>query len=211
MRLENPILLNPSHTFSDEELGLLTDTDFFRTKQAIDSKVLEQLNTIQAHLQPKVLEMKPLWPQFVDWQRGKITRGNHYKGLPYWVLDYPSGFGSEDWCTLRTLCLWGHGYSQHILLKGQPLAQCKAHFIENQGRLESQHWKLHIDTDIWQWENREEFLAETSSYSDTAWQSQILAVNVLKLSRFWAFEQFDRLQELANEALPWMVSDSISD
>ena len=48
----------------------------------------------------------------------KISRGEHYRGLPWVMLDYPRAFGKADVLAIRTMFWWGHEFSVTLHLKG---------------------------------------------------------------------------------------------
>jgi hypothetical protein len=48
----------------------------------------------------------------------KISRGEHYRGLPWVMLDCPRAFGKEDVLAIRTMFWWGHTFSVTLHLKG---------------------------------------------------------------------------------------------
>lgn len=104
--------------FSTEEETLLLQADWLLTKNRILGKVdfffgeladsLQQLFSATPHpaLPPAILGTP------------KISRGEHYGGLPYRVLDFPRYFEQENVLAWRTVFWWGQFFSITVHLKG---------------------------------------------------------------------------------------------
>lgn len=116
-------------TFSKHELVCLQDTDFLLTKRAIDNKVQTLLLKLASELANE-LSALPFAPV-----RTKISRGENYRGLPYWVLDYPASFSKDGVFAYRTICRWGYEFSFTLHLSGIYLAEHKAALIANYDKL----------------------------------------------------------------------------
>lgn len=62
------------------------------------------------------------FPERVFLKSGKISRGEQYLGLPYWVLDFPRKFEKESTFAFRTIVWWGNEISCFLHLAGEDLA-----------------------------------------------------------------------------------------
>lgn len=49
----------------------------------------------------------------------KIARGENYRGLPYWVCDFPAHMGREHIWAFRLVVWWGNHISFNLILKGR--------------------------------------------------------------------------------------------
>jgi len=138
-------------TFSKHELVCLQDTDFLLTKRAIDHKVQTLLLKLASELanEPSALPLAPV--------RTKISRGENYRGLPYWVLDYSAIFTQENTFAYRTICRWGHEFSFTLHLAGAFLDDHKAALIASYDKLaltpglclciNTTQWEHHFEQD----------------------------------------------------------------
>lgn len=100
-------------TFSRHELVCLHDTDFLLTKRAVGEKMQTLLVGLALALadEPQARALPPI--------RTKVSKGENYRGLPYWVLDYPAIFSGDDVMAYRTICRWGHEFSFTLQLAGK--------------------------------------------------------------------------------------------
>ncbi len=133
-------------TFSEHELVCLQDTDFLLTKRTINEKVQTLLLKLASELanEPQVMPLPPI--------RTKVSKGDNYRGLPYWVLDYPASFVKDDVFAYRTICRWGHEFSFTLHLAGAPLQQHKPALILNFNQLANVPG-LYLCTNTYQWEH----------------------------------------------------------
>jgi hypothetical protein len=103
--------------FSEEESEVVKNTDLILTKNRIISKVCDLFGQLAA-------EMEEEWAQHsfpfktLD-NRAKISKGEHFKGLPYVVLDFPREFSKDRMLAIRILFWWGHYFSVTLQLKGE--------------------------------------------------------------------------------------------
>ena len=49
---------------------------------------------------------------------GKITKGDHYNGFPYMLLDYPNHFSKNEIVAVRNLISFGNGFYSTMHLRG---------------------------------------------------------------------------------------------
>ncbi len=138
-------------TFSKHELVCLQDTDFLLTKRAINEKVQTLLLKLASELadEPHALPLPPI--------RTKVSKGENYRGLPYWVLDYPASFAKDDVFAYRTICRWGHEFSFTLHLAGAFLDDHKAALIASYDKLaatpgvylciNTTQWEHHFEQD----------------------------------------------------------------
>jgi hypothetical protein len=118
---------------SPEEIRLVTDPAWILTKNSVMGKVVAMMAALSE-------AYKEIWAERpggggVDgampgqgydneiaaaFTAGpKISRGEHYRGLPWVMLDYPRAFGREDVLAIRTMFWWGHTFSVTLHLKGR--------------------------------------------------------------------------------------------
>jgi hypothetical protein len=129
---------------SKEELALVTDADLILTKNRIIQKVYDLFGDLSedfkiagSSLDPEILSVPP-----------KISRGEHYLGLPWVMLDYPRKFSQTDVFGIRSFFWWGNFFSITLQLQGK-YQQLYAASIEKQ-MVNEKDWWLGNGDDAWQ-------------------------------------------------------------
>ncbi len=125
--------------FTQEELALLSDQSFLRTK----AKVLAKMQLLMAETRELLRTQLPLnqFPQALQLSPGKISKGENYRQLPYLVLDYPATFQQQDICAFRTMFWWGHFFSCTVVLQGWYRHQLTDHLLA--------HLDTLVDAGLW--------------------------------------------------------------
>jgi hypothetical protein len=134
--------------------------------------------------------------------RIKVSKGENYRGLPYWVLDYPAHFNQADVFAYRSICHWGHGFSFTLHLAGQYLLQHKEALLANYGLLYNQPslylcvntspWEHHFEKDNYQLFN--EVVLDAA-----AWEAFMDEREFVKLAFNLPLEEWDNVVERGEE------------
>ncbi|MBC7866779.1 MAG: hypothetical protein H7X88_04515 [Gloeobacteraceae cyanobacterium ES-bin-316] len=103
---------------SEQELKIVTDTNWVLTKQEIIKKVYALFNEQVAVIGKILTEKKSGYPVKLTTTLPKISKGENYRSLPYVILDYPGIFGRENIFALRTMFWWGNFFSITLHLSG---------------------------------------------------------------------------------------------
>lgn len=100
---------------NDSEFEQVYDAVWLLKKRTIASKIQDKLSETHDALRtikhPDVLD-----PYFKN--SGKISKGENYKGLPYYVLDYPRVFSKKELFAFRIIVWWGHYIIFTIISEG---------------------------------------------------------------------------------------------
>ncbi len=101
---------------SEEEMQLVTNSDWILTKQGIIHKLALLFGELsQAELNTwKIAEIPGPHTSLPP----KISKGEQYESLPYMVLDYPRIFSKENIFAIRQFFWWGNYFSVTLHLKG---------------------------------------------------------------------------------------------
>jgi len=105
-------------TLSAKELNLVCNTDVILTKQAIIQKVNQLLGETAEAWQQQLSDLEHRLPPAMIVNPPKIAKGEHYKGLPYVILDYPRCFTKDNTAAIRLLFWWGNFFSINLHLSG---------------------------------------------------------------------------------------------
>ncbi len=114
---------------SKEELDILGDSSFLLLKNSLNEKIIKLLGEIEAELRPSVEAHSFLYPADTYLKSGKISKGEQYQGLPYFMLDYPRKFTREEIFAFRTMLWWGNHFSCTLHLEGDTLLSKKDHIV----------------------------------------------------------------------------------
>ena len=107
---------------TDEELEILKDNHFLKVKNELSSKVIMHLSEIERALHSEIEKTNFNYPDETFIKAGKISKGEQYQGLPYFILDYPRLFKQNEVFSFRTMLWWGNHFSCTLHLSG-PLLQ----------------------------------------------------------------------------------------
>ncbi|WP_258104482.1 hypothetical protein [Marinoscillum sp. MHG1-6] len=137
-----------------EELDILSDTRFLMLKESLAKKVISRLAGIEHEIKIQLKESAFNFPENALIQAGKISRGENYNGLPYFVLDFPRLFTQKSIFTFRTMLWWGNEFSCTMHLSGDALSmineQCLTQIKEQQDLyfcVNRSPWEYHFGKD----------------------------------------------------------------
>lgn len=112
--------MNPAKIrLSEEEAALIQNAQIILTKNLALQKMKGLLEGLVAGQEDLLRQYGHHLPADVRSVPPKVSRGEHYQGLPYLVLDHPRYFGKEQVFAIRTLFWWGHYFSVTLHLSGQ--------------------------------------------------------------------------------------------
>ena len=85
-----------STTFNSDELSFISSTDWFLQKNSVSVKTSELLHHT-------ALKLKHHLGPTLNPHSFKVSKGENYKGFPYFVLDIPKITSVEEMATLRII------------------------------------------------------------------------------------------------------------
>jgi hypothetical protein len=142
-------------TFSDEELSLLADAQFFRKKAAISAKLRSLLEATEAALKNELAGTALIAPSGFNPAHRQLVKGEHLEDFPYQYLDCPKHFDGGNTFTFRTLVWWGHHVICALLLEGSELKQHKQRIVERFHQLAGKGLELSLAPTLWEWKRGE--------------------------------------------------------
>ncbi|MEL6558188.1 MAG: hypothetical protein AAFQ94_08395 [Bacteroidota bacterium] len=103
----------------DEE-EVLFDVNFLQKKRIISEKIFDSLTEFQRSVKQKLSALPTTHHiSAVTKKDPKISRGENYGGLPYFILDYPREFDIQNTFAIRSMVYWGHFYSFTLQTSGE--------------------------------------------------------------------------------------------
>ena len=139
---------------SKEEQQVLGDKRFFIIKAILNEKLDQTFSSMKATWMEET-EKWPLPGITVDITRGKIFRGENYKGFPYTLMDYPRAFSKTGVFAVRTMCWWGNEFSFTLHLQGAGLIPYAERLEERLAQLNGTDVWCSVAADPWQYEFHE--------------------------------------------------------
>ncbi len=140
----------PKILLSKKEIQLLREESFFRQKKIITGKIFDLLAESVQHIQSVKDFQKISFPPRTDSERGKITRGENYLGLPFLILDFPRLFSEQNFFAFRTMIWWGNHVSCTLVISGNEGKKAAARMIFNSSKLKKQGVYLCVSESPWQ-------------------------------------------------------------
>lgn len=112
------LCLDQMVSISGQQLELLKDTGFLLEKRRISQSIIKLLGTTENQLKETINQAEFEFPNGTLITAGKISKGENYQGLPYFVLDFPRLFQKNHVFAYRIMVWWGHEISFTLHLEG---------------------------------------------------------------------------------------------
>src|SRR5438093_5587626 len=174
--------------FTPDELTLLRDTQFFRAKARIMTKMTAVLEGVYESLQRELAGVALLSPEGFNPKSHQFVKGEHLEDFPYQYLDYFKHFQGEDKFTFRTLLWWGHHIVFALILEGMHLTQYKKNLMNRYGDVADHGLALCLGGTPWEWKRGEGYTM------DLTWErkNELMALldrrSFVKVARFVPFD-----------------------
>lgn len=179
--------MNPANLqFSPEESALLQAPGWILMKNDILGKIDAFLGALGNDLQVQLNREFPEPMQAFLQLPPKLSRGEHYQGLPYRVMDFPRWFTREAVFAWRTLFWWGHFISATIHLSGPHLATYAPPIIRRLSASPELSFHIALEGDEWNHDPRSAPLI--SSREPRYWLEQIQRASFCKFTRIIPIE-----------------------
>jgi len=180
--------MSSSFSFSDEEIALLADAQFFRKKAKITEKIRGQINATREALKVELSQSMLLTPPEFDAACLQVVKGEHLEEFPYQYLDYPKHFHVKEKCTFRTLFWWGHHVACAWILEGSLMKQYKTRLVDRFHSIAGQGLDLSIAPTLWEWKRGEGYTLPITHDRKAQIAAVISERSFLKIVRFIALD-----------------------
>jgi hypothetical protein len=142
--------MHPDFYLTPDESALVENSAWLLTKHRVIGKVYGVFGALSEAYSGHLEEYAEFIPKEVRSVSPKIYKGEHYRQLPYVMLDQPRFFQRDDMFAIRTFFWWGNSFSIHLLLGGKYKMMFEKKLQSNleTGRLES--WYVGISENPWQ-------------------------------------------------------------
>lgn len=113
----------------------------------------------------------------------KISRGEQYLGLPYFVLDYPRQFDAVNIFAIRTLFWWGHEFSSTLHLAGNYKQELQEQIASAYAMLAKHRYFVGVNEDPWQHHFGEDNYLPVYEMDEATFRNYCFAFDHLKLAK----------------------------
>ena len=134
----------------------------------------------------------------MDVKLGKISRGENYKTYPYRVLDFPRAFHHKDIFTYRTVILWGHHCSFHLILAGKYKKRFEGRIIARSKDLPDT-LLLSCQSSPWEWELNERDYLQARGMQDPKIAKAVASSDFLKVTYFLPLTRYQEIPTIGRE------------
>jgi hypothetical protein len=174
------------------EYEVLADREFLYAKRQIHHKVMSSLRAAESPIREEFRHSSFSFPPDLLKKAGKISHGENYLNLPYWVLDYPRKFLKNDTFAFRTMVWWGHEISCTLHISGSQL-----HQLEYSNLMSDFYFCIHHTP--WEYHFAADNYLPARELSDDIIHKHLTANGFVKIARKWPLDQLYELPSLAGK------------
>lgn len=185
---------------SQKEMELVTDTDLILTKNSVLQKVLELLGNVTSRQRIHLQGSSQQLPAEVLGSSPKISKGENYKGLPYYVLDFPRFFDKEDIFAVRTMFWWGHFFSVTLHLSGRYKKMYEERIMASFEQLQKDEFYYCINDGAWEHHFEESNYTLLQTIPLPALEEGIRKRSFIKLAQKFSLLQWNEAEDLLTES-----------
>lgn len=135
----------------------------------------------------------------------KISKGENYKGLPYFVLDYPRHFGKDDHLAIRTMFWWGNFFSVTLHLSGSYKGAYQNKIETLLPVLKKEGFFICVGGDPWQHHFETDNYHSLDEMTDAEFKDCIRSKEFIKLAQRFALEEWDNAVEILLNSFRKMI------
>lgn len=183
--------------FSDQELEFLLDKDFLLTKRKISERIFKMLSALEVDLKTTALATSFPYPKGTLLKSGKISKGDNYKGLPYFILDYPRLFTRRSVFAYRSMIWWGHHFSTTLHMGGEAKEYFAQKLLANFDALTTQDFFVCVNIDPWHYHFERDNYKHISDVDRPEMEKIIANHDFLKISCKVSLQDYKQMHEFS--------------
>ncbi len=185
-------------TFSNKEMSLIQDREFLLTKIEIGKKIEALMSKVEKKLHSSIQEYP--WPEEVLSKSGKISKGENYRGLPYYMLDFPRRFSKEGTFAFRTMFWWGHFFSATLHLGGTYLENRRGALLTNLDNIRCSKTYICVSNTPWEYHYGRDNYLPSGQIDASQLQAIFTKMHFVKVSCQWPLEEYAKFPDLVLSA-----------
>jgi hypothetical protein len=181
--------------WNEKELIYLCNTDFLLTKQEITKNIITSLSDVLSALEETTAPFQnSLKAEYLK-KNKKISKGENYLGLPYYVLDYPGHFKKEEIFAFRIMIWWGNEISFTLHLGGT--VKSKFEQILQTKKSEIDHYCICVNDLPWTYHFNESNYLLIKDLSDIKYSEILKGKSFIKISTRLDIQEIGNIKEHA--------------
>lgn len=188
---------------SEEELLLMSNSDWLLRKHTIIQKVISLFGDINTRQQSLLLSNK------IDSELmqipPKIYKGEQYQQLPYVMLDYPRIFKPEGDFAIRCLFWWGHFFSISIQLSGKYKKNYEQYLISQFSLLEQSSYHVCIHATPWEHHFTPDNMLPLRDINQMSFENIIQENTFLKISKKIPLHEWENVEEIFEKEYEFLL------
>lgn len=179
---------------SDKEIMMMEDTDFLISKVNIIAEIEELLAKTKDRLIEVIKKENVSFLTESKYNKGKISKGENYRNLPFVILDYPSVFESNNIFAYRTMFWWGNNFSCTFQLQGEYLELHRSKLLSNFDLLLHQNMYICVAETPWEYHyGKDNYIQLSNDHKEL-----IANASFIKLSKKIPLEQIESLPQISS-------------
>ncbi len=183
--------------FTDQELEYLLDHEFLLTKRRISERIQKMLTGLETDLISTAHSISFPYPKGTLLKSGKISKGENYKGLPYYILDYPRLFTRRSVFAYRSMIWWGNHFSTTLHMGGEAKDQFTPKLMANFDALKSQDFFVCVNIDPWHYHFEKDNYKHISDIGRPEMEKIIANHDFLKISSRLSLQDYKQIHEFS--------------
>ena len=189
-------------SLSNQDVSLISDAGFLLAKVEVMSKINSLMEDTRSSIKAQITTSDFVFPVDLNLNSGKISKGEYYRNLPYFVLDYPALFRKHDILAFRTMFWWGNFFSATLHLQGSHLEERRQTLIKNIHSLLDRQLYICVGDTPW------EYQYEPDNYQllNVEHTQHIRSSQFLKLSAKTPLTEWKTLPKFSSDTLSLFLS-----
>lgn len=188
--------MSSQHSLSAAEKDLLLNPEMIYLKNSAMEKLRLILISLQEE-QAEVIRMANV-KHLVLKNSPKISKGENYLGLPYFILDYPRYSDQHNMFFIRSMFWWGNFFSSTIQLSGEMKENYGARLLDDQERLT--HYYIGINEDPWIHHFEPSNYTSVGRLTKNEIAERLKNTAHLKIATYWPLSRIDDAKGLLLES-----------
>jgi hypothetical protein len=201
---------DPDLIFSPQQFNNLKDRQFLLSKIEIGKKIEALFGKIEVSLHAIIPEHT--WPTGVLVRSGKLSKGENYRGLPYYMLDYPRKFEKDNVFAFRTMFWWGNHFSATLHVSGDHLQQNRSGLISSVDEMQASEAYICINDTPWEYHFNQENYLPADRFTSQQLEMLFATKPFVKVSYRWELGAYLDLPQLVTQSFrqstSWMFAGS---
>lgn len=177
---------------TDEEVDVLANKDFLLLKSSVSEKVTAYLADIERALHQEIKASDFPFPKGTFLRAGKISKGENYRLLPYFILDYPRLFSNKQVFAFRSMVWWGNHFSCTLHLSGPILDDFRSALLQNLPKNPDLYFC--VNSQPWEYHYGRENYRQIKDLTTENIVHQLEQNHFVKISNFIAVSEWDRFK-----------------